>query len=76
LGGWGESRHEEWTDSIAVRSRPFVEMVKVLLGFRAKGRDIIEGTEGYQVRDKVLPIILFLGRKKGYKPSKRLFGGI
>ena len=46
-----KARHDEWTDSIAVGSRPFVERVKALLGFRAKGRDIIEGDEGYQVRE-------------------------
>jgi len=31
-----------------VASRPFVEKVKALLGFRAKGRDVIEGAKGYQ----------------------------
>jgi len=31
------ARKEEWTVSIAVGSRPFVEKVKALLGFRAKG---------------------------------------
>jgi hypothetical protein len=34
-----------------VGSRPFVEKVKALLGFRARGREIIEGDEGYQVRE-------------------------
>ena len=28
-----------------------MEKVKATLGFRAKGRDIIEGTEGFQVRE-------------------------
>ncbi len=46
-----KARHDEWTDSIAVGSGPFVERVKALLGFRAKGRDIVEGGEGYQVRE-------------------------
>lgn len=45
------SHHEEWTQSIAVRSRPLVERVKELLGFRAKGREVAEGAEGYQLRD-------------------------
>ena len=51
LGDGEKGRREEWTGSIAVGSRPFVEKVKALLGYRAKGRDIIEGTEGYQARE-------------------------
>lgn len=44
-------RHEEWTRSIAVGSRAFVDRVKELLGFRAKGRKVAEGAEGYQLRE-------------------------
>lgn len=51
LGGGEKVRQEEWTGSIAVGSRPFVEKVKALLGFRAKGREVIEAGEGYQVRE-------------------------
>jgi putative transposase len=51
LGDGEKARRDEWTESIAVGSRPFVEKVKALLGFRAKGREVIEGGEGYQVRE-------------------------
>jgi putative transposase len=51
LGDGERVRCKEWTDSIAVGSRPFVERVKALLGFRAKGRDIVEDRGGYQVRE-------------------------
>jgi len=34
-----------------VWSRPFIENVKVRLGFLAKGRDVIEGSEEYQLRE-------------------------
>jgi len=34
-----------------VGSRTFVEKVKALLGSRAKGREIIERDEGFQVRE-------------------------
>jgi hypothetical protein len=44
-----------------VGSRPFVEKMKALLGFRAKGRDVIGGNEGYQLRE-------------GFAPYKVLFG--
>jgi hypothetical protein len=38
-----------------VGSRSFVENVKALLGFRAKGRDVIGGNEGYQLREGSAP---------------------
>jgi putative transposase len=47
-----KNREEEWTRSIAVGSRPFVENVKVQLGVRAKGREVIEGTKGHQLREE------------------------
>jgi len=52
LGDGERARREEWTDSIAVGSVPFVEKVKMLLGFRAKGREVIEGGEGFQLREE------------------------
>ena len=33
-------------------SQPFVESVRKLLGIRAKGRDVIEGSKGYQLREE------------------------
>ena len=62
LGDGERIRQEEWSSSIAVGSRAFVENVKSLLGFRAKGRDVIEGNEGYQLRE-------------GSVPYRALFGG-
>jgi putative transposase len=52
LGDGGKPRQEKWTGSIAVGSKSFIENVKALLGFRAKGRDIMEGGEGYQLREE------------------------
>ncbi len=52
LGDGEKTRQEEWTGSIAVGSQSFVEKVKGLLGFRAKGRDVIGGKEGYQLREE------------------------
>jgi putative transposase len=59
-----KARKEEWTGSIAVGSRPFVEKVKALLGIRAKGRDVIAGTEGFQVREKAAPYNALFGAEK------------
>jgi hypothetical protein len=62
---------------IAVGSRPFVEKVKALLGYRAKGRDIIEGTEGYQVREgPVTYDDLFGGEKGDIGPQNAYFWDI
>jgi putative transposase len=47
LGGGSKIRQEEWMNRIAVASRPFIENMKALLGFRALGRDVIESGEGY-----------------------------
>jgi len=38
--------------------------VKELLGIRAKGRDVIEGGEGYQVREEPAPYNALFGAEK------------
>ena len=43
LGDDAKERQDEWTASIAVGSRFFIENVKALLGFRAKGRAVRHG---------------------------------
>jgi REP element-mobilizing transposase RayT len=55
LGDGGRIRQEEWSSSIAVGSKGFVEDVKSVLGFRARGRDIIEVNDGYQLRERSVP---------------------
>jgi len=64
LGNGVKSRQEEWTDSIAVGSRVFVENVKALLGYRAKGRDVIEVPEGCQLREGVAQYKALFGAEK------------
>lgn len=51
LGNEVKVRRVEWSESIAVGSRTFVEKVKASLGFRAKGRDIKEGNKGFHLRE-------------------------
>ena len=65
LGDGSKNRQDEWMDSIAVGSRTFIEKLKALLGFRAKGRKVQEGGEGYQLREDPAPIMPFLRLKKG-----------
>jgi REP element-mobilizing transposase RayT len=49
----GKKRQDEWTSSIAVGSKAFVEDVKARLRFRAKGRDVVEAGERYQLRENL-----------------------
>ena len=51
LGDGAKDRQDEWTGSIAVGSKSFIENVKARLGFRAKGRNMVEGDKGYQLRE-------------------------
>jgi hypothetical protein len=74
LGEGKKDREEEWTGSIAVGNRPFVEKVKALLGFRAKGRKITRIGKGYQVREAPARYTALLGGlKRGYRARKHLF---
>jgi putative transposase len=50
-----KSRQDKWTDSIAVGDRHFVEKVKAVLGFRAKGRDVQKRSGGYCLREEATP---------------------
>ena len=45
-------------------SRPFVDKVKALLGFRAKGRELIEAGKGYQIREGPASYNALFGSKK------------
>jgi hypothetical protein len=54
-------REEELKRSIAVGSRSFIENVKTLLGFRAKGRDVIEGSQWYHLREGTAHYHAFFG---------------
>ena len=64
MGNLVKAREEKWTNRIAVVTKPFVQNVHVLLGFLAKGRDAIEGAEGYQLREASAPYNAHFGAKK------------
>lgn len=51
LGNGVKGRQDEWTGSIAVRSKSFIETIKARLGFKAIGRGIKEGDGAYQLRE-------------------------
>lgn len=54
MGNGAKVRRDEWTGSIAVGSQSFIAKVKSLLGFKAKGRNVIEDDEGYQLRGEAV----------------------
>ena len=43
----------QWTESIAVGSRSFIETIKEKLGILAKGRKIFEKDGGFQLREEM-----------------------
>ena len=51
MGDGAKERQDEWTGSVAVGSKSFIESVKASLDFRAKRRDIINSYEGCQLRE-------------------------
>jgi putative transposase len=75
LGDGAKSRQEEWTDSIAVGSESFVEEMKRRLGFKAKGRDVVEGSKGYNLREEAAPYtVLFRPEKDDIGPENTYLG--
>jgi len=64
LGDGSKIRQDKWTGSIAVGSKSFIENVKALLGYRAKGREVREGGGGYQLREESAPYKALFGAKK------------
>jgi hypothetical protein len=49
---------------MARTKRHFIENVKGFLGYGAKGREIMESTERYQLRERTAPIKPFSEPKK------------
>lgn len=58
-------RQDIWADSIAVGSKSFVEKVKSLLGFKAKGRAVMKGGDAYHLREDAAPYMAFSSAEKG-----------
>lgn len=75
LGSGLNIRQGEWTESIAVGSKTFIEKMKALLGFRAIGRDVIEGGDGYQLRQGNVPYKALFGPEKDNMVLKILISG-
>ena len=50
-------RQADWSESVAVGSKDFIETIKEKLGLRAKGRKILENDGGFQLREKTVSYI-------------------
>ncbi len=61
-----KERQGEWTDSIAVGSKEFTENTKSLLGFKAKGRDVVRGDGIYDLREEITPYMAIFEDEKGH----------
>ncbi len=46
-------RQNQWTESIAVGSKGFIETIKEKLGILAKGRKILENDGGFHLREEL-----------------------
>ena len=57
LGNGNNYRQADWSESVAVGSKDFVETIKKKLGLRAKGRKILENDGGFQLREKTVSYI-------------------
>ncbi len=58
-------RQPEWTESIAVGSQTFIEVIQEKLNSRVKGRKVTESTDHYQLREPSTPYNAHFGGKKG-----------
>ena len=63
LGDGAKERQDEWTGSVAVGSKSFIESVKARLGFRPKGAMSYKAVKGISCGRAPLPIMSFLRLK-------------
>ena len=74
VGDGANKRQDEWTGSVAVGSKSFIESAKANLGFRAKGRDIMQSGEGYQLRESPASYkLLFAAENEDIAPENTVF---
>ena len=59
------NRQPQWTESIAVGSKSYIEKIKEKLGALAKGRKILEKDEGFQLREEAGTYIANYDSKNG-----------
>jgi hypothetical protein len=68
-----KTRQEEWTGSIAVGSKFFVENIRSQLRFQVKGRDVIGDGDGYQLREEAASYSVLFGAKNSEIGAENAF---
>jgi putative transposase len=58
-------RESHWTQSIATGSKSFVQEIHSKLGIRARGKQIVETSDGYQVCEEISSYNAFFDTEKG-----------
>ena len=66
-------RQNQWTESIAVGSKGFIETIREKFGTLAKGRKIIENDGGFQLREEMETYFTNLDRKRNDIGSKNTY---
>ncbi len=65
LANGNNSRQDQWTESIAVGSKSFIETIKEKFGSLAKGRKILENDGGFQLREETASYIANFDSENG-----------
>jgi REP element-mobilizing transposase RayT len=66
-------RETKWTESIAVGSKAFVEVIQKKLGIKAKGRKVVGDSDTYELREAQSSYDDFFGLEKGILRSKNTY---
>lgn len=73
LANSNNSRQPQWTESIAVGSKSFIETIQGELGARAKGRKVLESESGFQLRENMVTYIDDFDCKNGNIDTKNTY---
>lgn len=77
LANGENNRQAQWTESIGVGSKSFLEGIKDQLGILAKGRSILERTGELQLRERTGTYnAVFDGKKEDIGPENGYYFGV
>ena len=70
-------RKTEWTESIAVGSKTFIEVTQEKLGIKAKGRKVVGNDDTYELRESQSSYNDVFGPEKGtLRPKNAYFWNV
>lgn len=65
LSNGSNIRDKKWTESIAVGDRGFVRGTQTKLGIKARGRNVVENNDSYELKESQIPYGHVFAPKKG-----------